>query len=323
MRFRTAVPARAAFRGQDYWRKPVPGFGDARARIVVVGLAPAAHGGNRTGRVFTGDESAKFLMRSLHEAGLASKPTSLSRDDDLVLTYCYITAAVKCVPPDDRPTQKEFRSCSLYLHAELELLSQVEAIVALGHLAFESIMDWAASRGAETSGLKFQHGREYGFERLPTVYACYHPSPRNTYTGKLTQRMMTGLFRRVIKESPSEQKTILLIKTEKTVYDEREESDGRRVLVMRFWPRGVSKDKVDVWLKDLGTEKELIKRWKAGTMTWSEFTWAYNSSLKGKEETLKELAAESRTRTITLLCGCRDEVHCHRHLLKRAVEQYT
>jgi uracil-DNA glycosylase family 4 len=197
VRFRTAVPARASFRGQDYWRKPLPGFGDAKAHIVVVGLAPAAHGGNRTGRVFTGDESARFLMRSLHDAGLDSKPTSLSRDDGLVLTDCYMTAAVKCVPPDDRPTPKEFRNCSVYLYAELELLSQAEAIVALGYLAFGSIMDWAASRGAETSGLKFKHGREYLFEGLPTVYACYHPSPRNTYTGKLTRKMMTGLFRRV------------------------------------------------------------------------------------------------------------------------------
>ena len=196
--FRETVPARATFRGQDYWRRPVPGFGDVKARIVVVGLAPAAHGGNRTGRVFTGDASAKFLMRSLHDAGLASKPASLSRNDGLVLTDCYMTAAVKCVPPGDRPTPEEFRNCSAYLEAELELLSRAEAIVALGQLAFRSILDWAANRGAETSGMKFEHGREYRFEELPTVYACYHPSPRNTYTGKLTRRMMTGLFRKVI-----------------------------------------------------------------------------------------------------------------------------
>jgi uncharacterized protein YeaO (DUF488 family) len=108
-----------------------------------------------------------------------------------------------------------------------------------------------------------------------------------------------------------------MIKTEKTVYDRREESDGKRILVMRTWPRGVSKDKVDVWMKDLGTEKELIRRWKSGKVTWAEFTRAYNASLKGKEEALKELAAESRSRTMTLLCGCRDEAHYHRHLLKR------
>lgn len=199
--FRTTAPARAAFRGQDYWRRPVSGFGDPTARIVVVGLAPAAHGGNRTGRVFTGDESARFLMRSLHDTGLASKPTSLSRDDGLVLTDCYVTAAVKCVPPDNRPTPAEFRNCSVYLDAEFDLLSRARAIVALGQLAFRSVLDWAASKGAETSGMKFEHGRVYRFEGLPAVYACYHPSPRNTYTGKLTSSMMTGLFKRVVRKS--------------------------------------------------------------------------------------------------------------------------
>ncbi len=178
----------------------MPGFGDVKARLVVVGLAPAAHGGNRTGRVFTGDASAKFLMRSLHDAGLASKPTSLSRDDGLVLTDCYITAAVKCAPPGDRPTPEEFRNCSAYLDAELELLTRAEAVVALGHLAFGSILGRVERMGAETSGRKFEHGREYRFDGLPTVYACYHPSPRNTYTGRLTRKMMTGFFRRVIKE---------------------------------------------------------------------------------------------------------------------------
>jgi uncharacterized protein YeaO (DUF488 family) len=114
-----------------------------------------------------------------------------------------------------------------------------------------------------------------------------------------------------------------MIRTEKTVYDKPEESDGKRILVMRTWPRGVSKDKVDVWMKDLGTEKELIKRWKAGNVTWAEFSRAYNASLKGKEEVLRELAAESRTGTVTFLCGCKDEAHCHRHLLKLALQKFT
>lgn len=114
-----------------------------------------------------------------------------------------------------------------------------------------------------------------------------------------------------------------MIKTEKTVYDEREESDGKRVLVMRLWPRGISKDKVDIWIKDLGTEKELIRKWKAGRMTWAEFTRAYNASLKGKGKMLKELATESRNGTVTLLCGCKDKARCHRSLLKRAVLKYA
>ena len=200
VRFRAEVPARASFRGQDYWRRPIPGFGDVTARIVLVGLAPAAHGGNRTGRVFTGDESARFLVRSLHDAGLANRPESRSRDDGLVLTDCYMTAAVKCVPPENKPTRDEFRNCSAYLDAELKLLDRMEAIIALGRLAFGSVLEWAAGRGAATSGIEFEHGRKYRVEGLPTLYACYHPSPRNTYTGVLTRRMMTGLFKKVVME---------------------------------------------------------------------------------------------------------------------------
>ena len=200
VKFRTTLPVRAAFSGQEYWRRPVPGFGDPGARIVIVGLAPAAHGGNRTGRVFTGDASAKFLMRSLYDVGLANKPSSLSADDGLILIDCYMTAAVKCVPPGDRPTPVEFLNCSAYLDAELGLLSEIEAIVALGSLAFSAVLGWASKKGAEISGINFKHGRVCHYGGLPTIYACYHPSPRNTYTGKLTRGMMTGLFRRVIKD---------------------------------------------------------------------------------------------------------------------------
>ena len=195
VRFREEVPARAAFREQEYWRRPVPGFGDSNAHVAIVGLAPAAHGGNRTGRVFTGDGSARFLMRSLCDAGLANKPTSLSRDDGLVLTDCYMTAAVKCVPPGNKPTNEEFRSCSPFLESELRLL-RATVVVALGHLAFRSVLAWASSHGAETRSFRFEHGRRFALEGFPTIYACYHPSPRNTYTGKLTRRMMTSLFRR-------------------------------------------------------------------------------------------------------------------------------
>ncbi len=114
-----------------------------------------------------------------------------------------------------------------------------------------------------------------------------------------------------------------LIRTRKTVYDQRDEADGRRILVMRLWPRGVSRDKVDAWMKELGTDRELIRKWKSGGITWAEFTRGYAAGLKGKEEALRALAAESRVGTITLLCGCKDEAHCHRTLLKRAIETYV
>ncbi len=196
--FREGVPPRAAFRNQEYWRRGVPGFGDIDAKIVVVGLAPAAHGGNRTGRVFTGDRSAAFLMRSLYDAGLANKPESLSKDDGLLLKGCYMTAAVKCVPPGDRPTREEFLACSGYLDSEMSLLTQAQAVLALGHLAFASTLRWAATKGAQTAGVKFEHARGFAFEGLPCVWACYHPSPRNTNTGKLTRAMLTGVLRKAI-----------------------------------------------------------------------------------------------------------------------------
>lgn len=198
--YRESVPARKAFSDQEYWRKPVPGFGDPEARIVVMGLAPAAHGGERTGRVFTGDESARFLYRSLHDVGLANKPTSESRDDGLRLRGCYVTAAVKCAPPRNRPTPEEFRACSTYLDAEMESLPHAVAVVALGQLAFNAVVEWAGRRGAQTSGMVFKHGCSYHPTGLPRIYACYHPSPRNTYTGLLTRHMMTEIFKKVIRE---------------------------------------------------------------------------------------------------------------------------
>ncbi len=198
--YRENLPARKAFANQEYWRKPVPGFGDPRARIVVVGLAPAAHGGERTGRVFTGDESARFLYRSFYVAGLANQPMSESKKDGLALLGCYATAAVKCAPPENRPTAEEFRNCSVFLAEELRLLTNARAVVALGKLAFDAIARWADSKGVDTSGMVFEHGKSYDLAGLPRVYACYHPSPRNTYTGTLTRRMMTGLFRKVIRE---------------------------------------------------------------------------------------------------------------------------
>lgn len=192
--FRESVPARAGFRSQLYWRRPVPSFGDPAAWLMVMGLAPAAHGGNRTGRLFTGDESARFLMRALHRAGFANKPASLSRDDGLRLSGCYITAAVKCVPPDNKPTLEEFRNCQQYLDRELDLLSNLRAVVALGQLAFRAYLELARRRGCGVRGVKFAHGARVAIPGLPWLYGSYHPSPRNTYTGKLSERMLVDIL---------------------------------------------------------------------------------------------------------------------------------
>jgi uracil-DNA glycosylase len=192
--FREGMPARAAFRSQEYWRKPILAHGDPHAWLMVLGLAPAAHGGNRTGRVFTGDESAKFLMHALNRTGFANQPTSLSRGDGLRLNGCYITAAVRCVPPDNRPTPQEFRECGQYLDREFELLTNLRAVVALGQLAFKAYLDFLARRGSELRRVKFAHGVRVQVPGMPWLYGSYHPSPRNTYTGKLSENMLVEVF---------------------------------------------------------------------------------------------------------------------------------
>ena len=201
--FRESVPARAAFRSQEYWRMPIAGFGDPDAWLVVVGLAPAAHGGNRTGRMFTGDESAKFLMRVLHKAGFANQPTSSSRYDGLRLNGCYITAAVRCAPPGDKPTTREFANCSSYLDRELELLPNLRAVITLGHLAFKAYLGHVARReGSKLRGVKFAHGTHLHVPGRPRIYCSYHPSPRNTYTGRLSEKMLLEVFEEAKRDRP-------------------------------------------------------------------------------------------------------------------------
>ncbi len=195
--FRETVSPKASFSRQRYWRRPVPGFGDIDGRLLVVGLAPAAHGGNRTGRVFTGDSSGRFLVRALYAAGFANKPASESRDDGLIYHDCYLTAAVKCAPPGDRPTEREFANCSVYLDGEIALMKNLKAVLALGSLAFEAYRGHLNKALVPTKGMKFGHGNATAFAGLPTLYGSYHPSPRNTNTGKLTPEMLTGLLERI------------------------------------------------------------------------------------------------------------------------------
>jgi len=192
--FRETVKPRASFSGQKYWRRPVPGFGDPLARLIVVGIGPAAHGGNRTGRPFTGDGSGRFLVRALFKAGFANKPVSESLNDGLVYRDCYLTAAVKCAPPGDRPTPQEFFNCSPYLEAEFELLKAAKAILALGGLAFQAVKKYAEKSGADVRGWRFEHGACYESSGLPRVFVSYHPSPRNTNTGKLTLDMLVSVL---------------------------------------------------------------------------------------------------------------------------------
>jgi uracil-DNA glycosylase family 4 len=179
------------FREWTYWGKPVPGFGDPGARLLVVGLAPAAHGGNRTGRVFTGDSSGDWLYEALHRFGFANQPTSRSRDDGLELSDCYVTAAARCAPPDNKPTTEEFENCRPFLQAETDILRQTKVVVALGRIAHER---WLRASGFGRTA--FAHGAE---EELPDgkiLISSYHPSRQNTNTRKLTRPMWHAVFRR-------------------------------------------------------------------------------------------------------------------------------
>jgi len=189
---------RRAYREWEYWGKPVPPFGDPAARMLIIGLAPAAHGGNRTGRMFTGDRSGDFLYRALHETGFASQPSSQARGDGLDLTDAYITAAVRCAPPDNKPTPDEFRECRHYLERELTLLKNLKCVVALGKLAFDVYLGILRDNGVIPSraAYKFGHNVQYEIPGGPVLVGSYHPSQQNTSTGKLTAEMLRDVFKR-------------------------------------------------------------------------------------------------------------------------------
>ncbi|HTX15122.1 MAG TPA: uracil-DNA glycosylase [Candidatus Baltobacteraceae bacterium] len=195
-RAKVAREKRLSYRDWDYWGKPVPGFGDPRARLLVLGLAPAAHGGNRTGRVFTGDRSGDFLYKALYEAGFANQPTSTRRDDGLALKSAYVAAAVRCAPPANKPLPSEEANCRSYFEKELELL-RPRALLALGGIAMRVYLGLLKDRGAikSAAAFPFRHGASYEIgPDLPRLFVSYHPSQQNTFTGKLNEAMMARVF---------------------------------------------------------------------------------------------------------------------------------
>ena len=212
-RERVAREKRRMYRDQDYWGRPVPGFGDPAARILILGLAPGAHGANRTGRMFTGDRSGDFLYRTLHAVGLASQPESVGRDDGVFLHDAFISAACRCVPPDNKPLPEEIRNCRGWLERELALLRRIRVVVALGRIAFDDYLTLLRDRGnlRSRSGFAFAHGRVHdpgpGASKL---ISSYHPSQQNTQTGKLTFPMFQEVFVEAIRLANPRDETAVL-----------------------------------------------------------------------------------------------------------------
>ncbi|HZQ85992.1 MAG TPA: uracil-DNA glycosylase [Acidimicrobiales bacterium] len=191
-REQVAADKRASYAHEEYWGRPVPGFGDPRASVVIVGLAPAAHGGNRTGRVFTGDRSGDWLFGALHRAGYANQATSVAADDGLELRGAYVAAAVRCAPPANKPTVEERETCLPYLVRELDLLTRVRVIVVLGQFAYDVVARLLGVRPRP----KFGHGVEAAVGDGRTILCSFHPSQQNTFTGKLTEPMLDAVFTR-------------------------------------------------------------------------------------------------------------------------------
>jgi uracil-DNA glycosylase len=187
---------RRAYQDQTYWARPVPGFGDPRARILILGLAPGAHGANRTGRPFTGDGSGDFMYPVLHDLGLASKPRAIARDDGLKLRHAWIASVVRCAPPGDKPLPHEIRNCGTHLTAEIQALPRVRVVVCLGKIAFDAYLAYLLQTGIITrkSEYRFSHGAQYLLPNGLHLLATYHPSLRNTNTGRLDRAMFTRIF---------------------------------------------------------------------------------------------------------------------------------
>jgi uracil-DNA glycosylase family 4 len=198
-----AAIKRRAYRHETYWGRPVPSFGDPNARLLILGLAPGAHGANRTGRMFTGDSSGDFLYRVLHATGFASQPTSRSAGDGLTLHDLWITASAHCAPPDNKPARDEILSCRMWLEQELTLLRRVRVVVALGRLAFDNYLDILRARGVIESRAAYQFAHGAVHDLRPVLIGSYHPSQQNTSTGKLTEPMLRDVFetaRRILSE---------------------------------------------------------------------------------------------------------------------------
>mgnify|MGYP001430761328 CR=1 FL=1 len=198
-REKIAKEKRRQYINEIYWGKPITGYGDPKAKLLMIGLAPAAHGGNRTGRVFTGDKSADFLFKCLFKAGFSNQAISINCKDGLKLKNLYLTAALKCVPPGDKPTKNELNNCFVYFKKEIELLKNLKIIVALGKIAFDACVNFYRTNYSFKEKIKFGHSRFYNLPNNVLLVGSYHPSPRNVNTGRIDINKMTSLFKKIKK----------------------------------------------------------------------------------------------------------------------------
>ena len=199
-REKIANEKRRQYIDQTYWGKPITGYGDTTAKLLMIGLAPAAHGGNRTGRVFTGDKSADFLFKCLYQAGFSNQNISISRDDGLILQNLYLTTALKCVPPEDKPKSEELKTCFGYFRKEIQFLKKVNTIVALGKIAFDACLNfYMEDYELKRKDFVFKHGQKYQLPDKKILIGSYHPSPRNVNTGRIDEKKMLSLLKKVKK----------------------------------------------------------------------------------------------------------------------------
>ena len=198
-REKIAKDKRKMYQNETYWGKPIVGFGDENAKLLIIGLAPAAHGGNRTGRVFTGDKSSDFLYKCLYKAKISNQPTSKHINDGLKLSKAYITTALKCVPPADKPLKNELDNCFNFFNKEIDNLKNLKAVIALGKIAFDACVYYYKSNYNFHEKIKFGHGKIFKVPNNVFLIGCYHPSPRNVNTGRINEKKMTNLFLKVLK----------------------------------------------------------------------------------------------------------------------------
>ncbi len=322
---------RAAFADQEYWGRPVPGFGPVDARILIVGLAPAAHGANRTGRMFTGDRSGDVLFAALHAVGLANQAHAVAIDDGLELVDVRISSPVRCAPPANKPTPAERRTCSPFLAREFELMPAARVVVVLGGFGWQALFTVLAEGGwtIPRPRPRFGHGARVDLRhpdgRSLIVLGCFHVSQQNTFTGRLTPAMLAEVLRAAqrLADDDATGGRAMTVQV-KRVYEDEAEGDGERILVDRLWPRGISKDRADLtqWCKAIAPSTELRKWYDHDPDKYAEFVERYRAELAEPEAAAayEDLARRVKKGPVTLLTASKAEGISQAHVLAALLE---